>query len=326
MRAHGKASEPLRNERNQDGDRWTLRGEEREETTSNNEWERLLQDRPKYPKRDKSFLRHILTVAAVVLGLLLFSVTGITVYDYYIKPVEPPPYSEKSPAEPPQTAEPQPTGESSESQTVAKAPEPSQPQNEPVPSPEPAPPAFEKKTESPPREATQAPPQTAKRSDDEPPPSPQKEIPVPRRPAPSGTYETVKVTFSRKTPSAAGELLDRVNPGVRLDVRGSEGDWLIVHSKKRDATVYIRRDDAMMVSGEPSRSQEELEKKWKMVELDIQEAILKRGIPNIKVSFIRDTAYLRGEVGSEAQQVAVEQAARTIPDVLHVHNGVWIRP
>jgi osmotically-inducible protein OsmY len=64
--------------------------------------------------------------------------------------------------------------------------------------------------------------------------------------------------------------------------------------------------------------------KWKEIELQVQEAILRRGVPNVKVSFIGDTAYLRGNVRSAAESQAAEFAAKTIPEVQYVHNGIWV--
>jgi osmotically-inducible protein OsmY len=72
------------------------------------------------------------------------------------------------------------------------------------------------------------------------------------------------------------------------------------------------------------KSLERAERRWKEIELKIREAILKKGVPNITVTFIGDTAYLRGTVQNTQQSDAAELAAKTIPEVRYVHNGIWI--
>jgi osmotically-inducible protein OsmY len=44
------------------------------------------------------------------------------------------------------------------------------------------------------------------------------------------------------------------------------------------------------------------------------------------VSFIGDTAYLIGDVKTEDERFRAEQAARTIPEVERIYNGVWVNP
>jgi hypothetical protein len=131
-----------------------------------------------------------------------------------------------------------------------------------------------------------------------------------------------------KEPNNSAAVVDRLKMGTRLNVIGSEGDWLIVHSRTKNITVYVRREDARLVSEKvtPSRQTQSTELKWKEIELQIQQAILKRGIPNITVSFIGDTAFLKGTVGSQTESQTAELAARTVPEVVHVHNGIWVQP
>jgi osmotically-inducible protein OsmY len=74
------------------------------------------------------------------------------------------------------------------------------------------------------------------------------------------------------------------------------------------------------------KSMERVEQRWKEIELQIREAILRRGVPNINVSFIGDTAYLKGNVSTPDDSQKAELAAKTIPDVKYVHNGIWVRP
>jgi osmotically-inducible protein OsmY len=89
--------------------------------------------------------------------------------------------------------------------------------------------------------------------------------------------------------------------------------------------VYVKRDDAALISDRAAQPRaENTELKWKEVELQIREAILKRGVPDITVTFIGDTAYLRGTVQSPQEAELAELGAKTIPEVKYVHNGIWV--
>jgi hypothetical protein len=158
-------------------------------------------------------------------------------------------------------------------------------------------------------------------------PAPPAENSASTRATPAGTYETIRPTLALKQADASAPVVDRIGNGTRLNVTGSDGDWLIVHSRARNATVYVNRADAIPVSAKAAgKSGADIELKWKEIELQIQEAILKRGVPGITVSFMGDTAFLKGTVQSAQQSQAAELGARTIPDVAHVHNGIWVRP
>ena len=74
------------------------------------------------------------------------------------------------------------------------------------------------------------------------------------------------------------------------------------------------------------RSGGDLEVKWKELERQIQQAISNQGITGVSVSFIRDTAYLKGTVKTENQRFTAEQAARSFPEVLYIYNGIWVNP
>jgi hypothetical protein len=152
------------------------------------------------------------------------------------------------------------------------------------------------------------------------------EAPIPRRAAEAGTYETIKTTAARMSPSDSSDVLDQLKTGTRLNVTGSDGEWLVVRSKTRNRTVYVHRDDAMLLppGGLRGASGRDSEVKWKEVENQIQQAIARRGITGVTVSFIGDTAYLRGKVETEDQRFAAEQAARSMPEVVHIHNGIWL--
>jgi len=154
------------------------------------------------------------------------------------------------------------------------------------------------------------------------------EFPVPRRPAEPGTYETLRTTATRAEPSDSAEIVDQISSRTRLNVAGSQGDWLVVYSKTRNRTVYVKRDDAMLISERTATRQPVMdsEAQWREVERQIQEAISRRGLTGVAVSFIGDTAYLKGTVQTDAQRFTAEQAARSFPEVVHVFNGIWVNP
>ena len=83
----------------------------------------------------------------------------------------------------------------------------------------------------------------------------------------------------------------------------------------------------IQASGKSSgQSFEEAQSQWKKVEIEINEALLKRGITGVTVSFIGDTAFLKGEVNTENKRFTAEQAARSVLEVQHIHNGIWVVP
>ncbi|HWP57966.1 MAG TPA: BON domain-containing protein [Candidatus Acidoferrales bacterium] len=159
-------------------------------------------------------------------------------------------------------------------------------------------------------------------------PEPIANRPPPIKPAAAGHYETIRPTLALDQPRDSASVVDRLRVGTRLNVVGSDGDWLIVRSRTRNATVYVRRDDAMLMTdpGTQPRSPERMEQKWKETELQIREEIVRRGVPNVTVSFIGDTAYLRGNVRTADEREQAELAAKTIPEVKYVHNGIWVSP
>ncbi|MBI4527703.1 MAG: zinc ribbon domain-containing protein [Deltaproteobacteria bacterium] len=155
-----------------------------------------------------------------------------------------------------------------------------------------------------------------------------KEIPISRRPAEPGTYETIRDTTARRDPNDSADVVDQIRPRTRLNVTGSRGDWLMVHSKSRNRTVYVRRDDAMLITEKSAgaRTGKDPELHWKEIENQIQQAIARRGIPGVAVSFVGDTAYLKGSVQTEDQRFSAETVARSFPDVIYIYNGIWVKP
>jgi hypothetical protein len=154
---------------------------------------------------------------------------------------------------------------------------------------------------------------------------PPKETSITRRAAETGIYQTIKSTAARTNPNESAEIVDQLRPGLRLSVTGSQGDWLVVYSKTRDRTVYVKRDDAMLVEQRsPQALERDSEKHWKEIESQIQQQIAKNGITGVTVSFIRDTAYLKGTVETENQRYQAELSARSFPDVTHIHNAIKV--
>jgi hypothetical protein len=281
-------------------------------------------------KRKRPVLR-LAVAGGAALVLLLVALAGYEIAMYF-KPQFPlTPYwqqtPEQRPAESPapglppaagsQTTEPSPSAERSavpttDVRTLPKAPLSPPPEERPLPQSDPRRPTSPASNE-----ITSRLPRSSGGTLDQ---------PLPRKAAPPGTYETVRPTAALTQPRESAPVVDKIQSRTKLKVVGSEGDWLIVQSRTRNTTVYVRRDDAMMIS-DPAmqpKSLERAERHWKEIELKIREAILKKGVPNITVTFIGDTAYLRGTVQNTQQSDAAELAAKTIPEVRYVHNGIWI--
>src|SRR5262249_38010535 len=73
--------------------------------------------------------------------------------------------------------------------------------------------------------------------------------PVPQpKPAPPGTYETIRSTRALEQPFESAPVVDPIPPRTRLTVIGSDGAWLVVRSRTRNRTVYVKRDDATLLS------------------------------------------------------------------------------
>jgi hypothetical protein len=149
-----------------------------------------------------------------------------------------------------------------------------------------------------------------------------------RRSADPGIYQTIRPTSVRTRASHSASVVDEIGSGARLNVLGSAGEWLIVRSNKLKAVVYVKRDDAMFLPGEKpvTESFSEAEARWKKVESEIYQAFGRWGVKGVSVSFIGDTAYLIGDVKTEDERFRAEQAARTIPEVARIYNGVWVTP
>lgn len=78
-------------------------------------------------------------------------------------------------------------------------------------------------------------------------PAKSRPLPASRGGANPGTYETVRGTTVYEDPSASAKVLANIPAGVRVNVVGSTGDWLEVHSKRGNPPGFIRRGDATFV-------------------------------------------------------------------------------
>jgi hypothetical protein len=329
------AQTPLEIPREQDSNDWVIDAPPGEPPLIDLGDETLLEQEKRYrskqqttparkPKRNKKAV--VFTIALA----LVFVAAGLWLVYEFRRPVTLPPYLQESASSPPPETTP-----------VAPAEE-TQPSPNPAASADsgqPEPPSEKRTAENPVKqeaaaakerpatsaESKRTPSQTAAKQPETPVPGP--ENPPVRRSAPTGTYETIRPTLALKQADASAPIADRIAAGTRLNVVGSDGDWLIVHSRAKNATVYVNRADAVPISDRTAgKSGANIELKWKEIELQIQEAILKRGVSGITVSFIGDTAFLKGTVQTEQQSRAAELAARTIPEVSHIHNGIWVRP
>jgi Tfp pilus assembly protein FimV len=68
-----------------------------------------------------------------------------------------------------------------------------------------------------------------------------------RRPAEPGRYEVIRTTPVYERPSAASREVATISRGTRINVVGSQGDWLEVRSKRGNPPGFVRRDDAMFI-------------------------------------------------------------------------------
>lgn len=155
-----------------------------------------------------------------------------------------------------------------------------------------------------------------------------RETPISRRPAEPGNYETIRITNARREPNERADVIDELRRGTKLNVTGSQGDWLVVRSRTRQMTVYVKRDDAMFVSvrSPGGESYQEAEVRWKKVEADITESLAKWGVSGVTASFREDTAYLEGQVKTDYERFRAEMAAKSIPEVQHIINRIRLNP
>lgn len=68
------------------------------------------------------------------------------------------------------------------------------------------------------------------------------------------------------------------------------------------------------------------EAKRRKIEVQIRDAIRRRAIRGVRVSFVGETAYLEGQVETENQKSAAEKAARSVPRVKEIRNSIELSP
>ena len=145
-----------------------------------------------------------------------------------------------------------------------------------------------------------------------------------RPPAPPGRYETTMTATARASANDRGQVIDRIRRGTILNVTGSEGDWLIVYSKRKNITVYVNRDEAMLQTRPTPVSTDVPEDRWPEVEQAIRQAFLRNNIVGIQATFIGNTAYLKGKVRTDRERERAEIFARSVLEVKHVFNGIRV--
>ncbi len=150
--------------------------------------------------------------------------------------------------------------------------------------------------------------------------------PIRPRPAQPGLYETITAATARSAPSDAATVVDQIQPGTILHVSGSEGEWLVVQAKRRNITVYVKRDEAMYRANQRpwGLASRVPESRWKNIESEIHRTLAKEGLKGVRVSFIGDTAYLKGTVKTETDRDRAEMAAHSIPEVKHIFNAIRV--
>lgn len=52
--------------------------------------------------------------------------------------------------------------------------------------------------------------------------------------------------------------------------------------------------------------------------------MIERGVTGVTVSFIGDTAYLKGTVKTEMERHRAELAAHSLPEVKHIFTVIWV--
>lgn len=142
--------------------------------------------------------------------------------------------------------------------------------------------------------------------------------------APAGRYETVMTATARSRPSDSAPIVDRIRRGTYLNVTGSEGDWLVVYSKRRNITVFVKRAEAMLTTDQPPAFTGVAQSDWPRVEETIRQAFARNNVTGVQVTFIGDTAYLKGTVKTDTERERAELFARSVLEVKHVFNGIRV--
>jgi BON domain len=154
------------------------------------------------------------------------------------------------------------------------------------------------------------------------------EMPITKPPAESGTYATIRTTSAWQEPNENAEVIEQLPPHTRFTVTGSQGDWLVARSRTRGMTVYIKRDNATLISDRSaaSDSHQAVEGHWKQVEADIAENLARMGLTGVTVSVRGEVVYLDGNVRTDEERFRAQSAARKVPGVQSVRNRIMVVP
>ncbi|MGH8546534.1 MAG: hypothetical protein ACREX3_23545, partial [Gammaproteobacteria bacterium] len=159
-------------------------------------------------------------------------------------------------------------------------------------------------------------------------PGSEDQYPPQRWPAEPGVYEAVRPTPMREEASDSGRITRFLRMGERMEVKTSDGDWLIVASEQgRRKRVYVNRDDAVWVSapfggvtssrgGEPTDPELVRE-----IERELRDA----GIIGVTVSLYGETLFLQGKVDAQDKKDQARNIAWGHPEVRHINNFIWVR-
>lgn len=140
--------------------------------------------------------------------------------------------------------------------------------------------------------------------------------------------EVVKAAIPESTP-ALPENEDRdIVPG--MEVRKSNG-----REDREEAQPSLRAQspksskknqpiESAKKLSKPTQDVEDSELKRQKIELKIHEAIRRRAITGVTVSFVGGKAHLKGRVDTEGQKSAAEKAARSIPGVKQVRSSIEV--
>jgi hypothetical protein len=130
------------------------------------------------------------------------------------------------------------------------------------------------------------------------------------------TAEVVKAAIPESGPSLPENQNRDIVPGT--EVRKSSKAQNPKLNKKNQLIESARKPS------KPTQDAQDSELKRQKIELQIHEAIRRRAIAGVTVSFVGDTAHLKGRVDTESQKSAAEKAARTIPGVKKVRSSIEV--
>ena len=130
------------------------------------------------------------------------------------------------------------------------------------------------------------------------------------------TAEVVEAAIPESKPSLPENQNQEIVPGT--EARKSSKAQNPKLNKKNQVVESARKP------AKPTQDAEDSELKRQKIELQIHEAIRRRAIAGVTVSFVGDTAHLKGRVDTESQKSAAEKAARAIAGVKEVRSSIEV--